>query len=243
MATPGLGPAATAPESESTNPLIGVFFSPGAAMDALARKPRFWLALAVVTLIGIVVMTVAYQRGVMEHGIRQKMETGGQMDRLPADQRERALEQGAKWGSYIAMGGSVVGPALALAMTSGVLLLLSKLALGGRGSFQQMMAVVSHAWLPLSVHGLLSIPIYLAKEPDTIDFENPLPVANLGFLFSSTDQAKLYRLGSSIDLFSFWVMVLLVIGISRLTGRSKGAAAAVVAAPWALVVAIRALTA
>ena len=57
-------------------------------------------------------------------------------------------------------------------------------------------------------------------------------------MFSPEEQRRAYNLGASLDLFSFWVMALLVIGLARVTGKSKAVAAAMVVAPWALCVAI-----
>ena len=233
MATPASGPV---PES---NPLIDTFFSPAAAMDALARRPRFVLPLLIVTVIGVATMTVAFQRGVVERGIRQKMESNPRFEQVPADRREAIIEQSARIGSYTAVGGAVVGPLIGLLLTSGVLLLVITVTGGGaKVKFGQMMAVVSHSWLPLSLASLIGIPILLAKDPEAVDFQNILPMANLSFLFSSTEQHKLYMAATSFDLFSFWVMGLMAIGIARLTGKGMGAALMVILIQWALYVAI-----
>ncbi|MBI3697257.1 MAG: YIP1 family protein, partial [Acidobacteria bacterium] len=89
----------------------------------------------------------------------------------------------------------------------------------------------------LAVSSLIGIPILLAKEPDAVDLRNVV-MANPSFLFDQAEQHKLYMVASSFDLFSFWVIALMAIGISRLTGKSRGAALLVVLIPWALYVAI-----
>lgn len=234
MASPT--PATPAEAASGTNPLLGVFFSPGAAMEELVRRPRFLTPLLAVTIVGAIVMTIGLQRGVMEPFIRHKMESNPRMEQLPPAQRERAIEMSVKVGSYMSVGGAVFGPTLGLLMTSGFFLFISNIVLGAKARFRHLMAIVSHAWLPHAVLGLISIPILLAKEPDTVDLQNIVALSNLSFLFDRTEQAKLYAIASGFDLFSFWVIGLLAIGLARLTGKSKAAVLPAIVAPWLIYV-------
>lgn len=227
-------PAASAEPDSRTNSILGVFFSPGPTMDDLARRPRFLPALLLVTIIGMGVMAIATQRGVIEQFMRHKMENNPRMEQIPAERREQAIETSVKVSSYMFLGGAVVGPTLGLLATSGFFLLLSNVFLGAKARFQQLLAIVSHAWLPHAVLGLLSIPILLAKEPDTIDMQNIVALSNLSFLFDSAQQPKWYAMASGFDLFSFWVIGLLAIGLSRLTGKSKASVLPVIVVPWLL---------
>jgi hypothetical protein len=205
-------------------------------MQDLIRRPRFLAALAIVTVVGAIVMGIAQQRGVLEQFMRRKMESNPRMEQIPAAQRERIIEQSARFSSYMFVGGAVLGPALGLLLTSAYFLFASNILLGAQARFMQLMAVVSHAWLPHAVLGLLGIPILLAKEPDTIDVQNLVPLSNLGFLFDSTEQPKLYAIASGFDLFSFWVIALLAVGLSRLTGKGRGPVLLAIVIPWLLYV-------
>ena len=236
MATPAQGGPAAAAESERLHPALDVFFSPAATMDALARRPRFLVALLISTIIGTITVSIAFQRGVIEQFLRQKIEASPRMEQLPADQRERGIEQSARFFSFFYIAVAVVGPTIGLLLTSGVLLLLTKLVGGVGATFRQMMGVVAHAWLPHSLSGLIAIPILLAKEAEAVDFQNMVPMANLSFLFTPSEQHKAYLFASSIDLFSFWVIWLLVLGLARLTSKGKGAVLPIVLIPWALFV-------
>jgi hypothetical protein len=237
MAMPASGPAQAA-EPKPLHPLIDVFFAPGAAMDALAERPRFLLALVLITAIGAAATAIAFERGVIEHGIRQKLENDPRFERLPAERRSAIVDRAASIASYAAAAASLLGPAILAMAASGLFLLLTKLTGCDSAGFRHMMAVVAHGWLPLALANLIGIPVLLAKDPESIDFQNVLPMANLGFLFSPTDQHKLYAVGSSIDLFSFWAIWLMALGIARLTKKGVGRALAMVAVPWALYVAV-----
>jgi hypothetical protein len=241
MATPVVGPAA-APDAGQLHPALNVFLAPGETMRSLARRPRFLVALLIASVIGTVITSLALQRGVIEQFMRHKMESNPRMEQLPADQRDRIIEQSLKFSSYGYVAVAVVGPTVGLLLVSGVFLLLTKVVGGKSASYRQMMAVVAHGWLPHSLANLVAIPILLAKDPESVDFQNMLPMANLSVLFSPTEQHKQYLLGSSIDLFSFWVIWLFAIGLSELTGKSKAAVLPVILVPWALFVCFKVVT-
>ncbi len=232
MATPA--PAASGEPESRTNSILGALFSPGSTMEDLCRRPRFLPAFLLVIIIGVGVMALAMQRGVIEQFMRHKMENNPRMEQIPAERREQAIEMSVKVSSYLFVGGAVVVPTLILLGTSGFFLLISNVVFGAKARFKQLLAIVSHAWVPHAIVGLLSIPILLAKEPDTIDMQNIVALSNLSFLFDSAEQPKLYAAASGFDLFSFWVIGLLAIGLSRLTGKSKVAVLPAIVAPWLL---------
>src|SRR5581483_1211642 len=82
MATPA--PSVPAQPASPAGSILGVFFSPGPAMEDLIRRPRFLPALLAVTVIGAAVMTIGMQRGVIEHFLRRKMENNPRMEQVPA---------------------------------------------------------------------------------------------------------------------------------------------------------------
>ncbi|MBI3698796.1 MAG: YIP1 family protein, partial [Acidobacteria bacterium] len=182
-----MAPAASPVPAPEPNPLIDVFFSPAAAMDSLARRPRFVLPLLIVTVIGVATMVVAFQRGAVDHFMRQQLEP--RLERLTPDQREQAMERMLRFAPYQMVGGTALSPTIGALVISGIFLLIANVMGGGGASFQQMLAVVSHSWLPLSVSSLIGIPILLAKEPDAVDLRNVV-MANPSFLFDQAEQHK-----------------------------------------------------
>ena len=242
MASPAGGTAPAASVETGGNPILEVFFSPSAAMDSLARRPRFLIPLLITTFVGTVVMSIGVQRGIAEHNIRQKMESNPRLEQIPADRREQIIDQSARISSYFYIAGAVIGTPAVLFAGSGIFLLLAKIMGAAKVQFRQMLAVVSHGWLPHALANVIAIPILFAKEPTDVDLQNIVPMSNLSLLFSPTEQHKAYLAASSIDLFSFWVIFLLVLGISRITGKSKASALPIVLIPWALFVCIKVVT-
>ncbi len=203
-------------------------------MEDLIRRPRFLPALLAVTVIGAAVMTIGMQRGVIEHFLRRKMENNPRMEQVPAAQRERIIEQATKVSSYMFVGGALIMPTVGLLVTSGYFLFIANILLAAKARYIQLMAIVSHAWLPNALAALIGIPILLAKDPDAVDLQNIVPLTNLGLLFDSTEHPKLYAVGAGVDLFSLWVIGLLAIGVSRLTGKPKTTVLPAIVIPWLL---------
>lgn len=73
--------------------------------------------------------------------------------------------------------------------------------------------MAAHSWLPNSLQHLIGIPILLAKQPEMVDFQNLVPIASLGVLVSAEESPGLYRVATSLDLFSFWALALLALAI------------------------------
>ena len=99
---------------------------------------------------------------------------------------------------------------------------------------KRMMAIVAYGFLPTLLQTALSMVVLFLKDPEDFNLQNPL-MFNVGAYLSSDSPAALRALGSSIDLFSLWIIVLLAIGISAAGRRiSFGKALGGIAIPWAI---------
>jgi len=104
---------------------------------------------------------------------------------------------------------------------------------------KRMMAIVAYAFLPMMIYTALSMVVLYLKDPDEFNLQNPL-MFNVGAYLSTDAPAALRSVGSSIDLFSLWVIMLLAIGVSAAAHKiSFGKALAGVALPWALYVCVK----
>jgi hypothetical protein len=172
-----------------------------------------------------------------EHSMRQAMETNSRMQQMDAQQRETIIQQQIKFapiGAYVVGPIAIVVVALAIA---GVLLLVTKM-MGAALTFKQMFGITTYAMLTGVVSSILTIIVIFIKNPEDFNLQNPLAF-NLGaFLDPPPASSKvLYSLATSIDLFSFWTIVLIAVGISVAARRfsfSKALMAVVV--PWVVLV-------
>jgi len=239
--TPDTSSDNAAPPLSEVGRITGVFLDPKKAFADIAARPR-WIVPMVLLIVAYLAFMYCFTTHVgWEHSLRQAMETNSRMQQMDAQQRENAIQMQIK---FAPMGAYVVGPiaivVIALA-TAGVLLLVCKM-MGAALGFKQMFGISAYAMLPGLISSILTIIVIFIKNPEDFNLQNPLAF-NLGaFLEPPPNSSKaLYSLATSIDLFSFWTILLLAVGVSVAAKKfpfSKALVAVVV--PWVLLVLIKA---
>jgi hypothetical protein len=113
--------------------------------------------------------------------------------------------------------------------------------LAGVGArFSQVFSILAHAGLV----GIVSTPLFLLvlflKPPGTMDPENPL-ATNLAAVLPEDSAKWLFTLCKSIDVFTFWTLILIAIGFAAVNPKKlKGAKPFTIAfSVWAVFVLIR----
>jgi hypothetical protein len=220
--------------------LTGVVWSPGAAFQDIAARPRWWPPLVVLVLVSLVFTFTFTQRVGWERFFRQQAETNSRMRDLPADRKEANLAMQMKIGPAAAYGGIVLGfPIMALA-TAGVFLLVFRTAFGADVSFRQAFAIVCYSWIPLLFGSIMALAVMLLKTPEDFDLNYPT-LTNIGaFLEPASTPKWLLSLGTSIDIFTIWVLVLLATGFGAVSRKiSWGSSFAGVVGTWAVYVLVK----
>jgi hypothetical protein len=242
---PGPPPLATPPEQLALNKmseparLAGVFFSPGKAFADIARRPRWWIPVILIALLGTVYLNIFTQRVGWESVIRPAIERLPNSQTMTVQQREQAIATAARLYKYLGYGGSAVGTLFYVFIVAVMLMFIFDTMMSASIGLKRMMAIVAYGFLPLIIQTLLSMVVLFLKDPDEFNLQNPL-MFNVGAYLSPDSPAALRALGSSIDLFSLWIIVLLAIGVHA-AGRkiSFGKALAGIGLPWALFVCLK----
>ena len=107
---------------------------------------------------------------------------------------------------------------------------------GGRNSFWQVLQTAVWAYLPLTLRDLIQT-IYILISGQLI--QNPglsgfAPLDTTNFTTASTSQIMLNSLLSRIDLYYFWNLALLIIGIAIMAQFTRRKALGVVLIVWAV---------
>jgi hypothetical protein len=217
-------------ENSAFGRLIGVFVAPGKTFASIAQRPT-WLAPVLAGLLcGIALTAVMMPRIDMRQIVKQSIEESGR-DMTP-EQMDVAVERGAKVGKFFASVGVVFQP-IALLIVALVFWVLLKLA-GGDLPFGTSFSVAAHGLLPNAVSALLSIPVIMSKS--TLGYEQvktgSFLASNLGAFAPEGTKRAVLSLLSSLDVFSIWSLILLVIGYRLAAKVSKGSAIAVVVGAW-----------
>jgi len=120
--------------------------------------------------------------------------------------------------------GNAVTYGVASALISGPVLTpgiagLMAVALRHQATFQQTMAVATHAGVILALRQLVAAPVGYLRETTS-------SATSLGALFSSLDEASpVARFLGALDVFVIWWAIVLGIGVSVLSHRRAGAVA------------------
>ena len=103
------------------------------------------------------------------------------------------------------------------------------------------MGIVSHAYLPNMINGAVAIGLMFLKDPEDFDLQNPT-MFNASIVLAADAARWMTVLLSSFDLFTFWTIFLIAVGIRAAAPKVKiGKAIAMVGMPWILWVAIKTL--
>src|SRR5262249_31098624 len=114
-------------------------------------------------------------------------------------------------------------------------------AMGSDARYAQLMSIWGHASLPFILSGIVSIPLFLAKDDASLtqaQAQRVLP-SHLGASLDDSAPAAMKALASSIDIFSVAVLILLVLGFRKLPGLSRGAATWTPIVLWILAIVVK----
>jgi len=218
--------------------LGGIFFSPGKAFADIARRPRWWVPLILIAILSTIYLNAFTQRVGWDSVIRPAIESNQATQSMTAQQREQLIityEGFYKYVGYL----SVVGTLFSVFIVAVILMFLFDTMMSAGVGLKRMMAIVAYGILPLVIQTALSMVVLFLKDPEEFNLRNPL-MFNIGAYMSADSPAALRALGSSIDLFSLWILVLLAIGVSA-AGRkvSFGKAFTGIFSLWALLVCLK----
>ena len=234
--------AAPAPAEPKPNPfarMIGVLFSPNETFASIARRPDWVVPLLTIVLIGYVTTFFIMPRldwdavvSMQEEQIKAKNPNMSQED---LDRVEKMTKAGGKVFAWIAP----VIFVLWYLLVAGVLLLAFRL-LGGQGTFRQAFSATLYAWMPLLLNGIILTIVAVARGGLIDPTQMPTLVkSNPAFLVNMKAQPVLFALLASIDIFTIWTVVLLIIGFAALSRVSKAKAAAIVISMWVVCILIK----
>jgi hypothetical protein len=215
--------------------VIDTFVAPSKTFHDILRSASWWLP----WLLGVVVtlgFSAAIQKqigwdktysNILQHSSETQQE---RLAQLPADQQAKQKAVAASFTKYIVWASPVLGLLFA-AIAAGVLLVTLNFGLGGHATFGQMFAVWMYATLPWLIQGILGIIVLFAGlDADAFNLKNPVGT-NLGYYLPADGPQWLVAFGTSIDVLSIWVHILLTIGCA-IVARTKLAATATAVVGW-----------
>ncbi len=238
--------SATVPSPEPAAPvssigrIFGVFFSPKATFESIAKRPT-WLAPLILLCLVQLALTAAFTQRVGWRGFMQKkLENNSRVQQMTPEQQENLLDRQAKIAPIFAYAVAIVGPFAGAVIVAAVYLAVFNLLCGANIKFTTSVGIVAYAWMPAVVAILLGILIVFLKDPSTVDLQH-LIASNAGAFVSDDSPKWLGVLLGSLDIFVIWTLLLLAAGY-RATNPKKisyGKALAWVVAVWLIFVLLK----
>jgi len=214
--------------------LTGVFFSPGQAFADIGKRPRWFVPVLLGMIVTTVFLYLFSQRVGWDTFFREQNAQSAQLQNLEPAARARAEAVQMQLATYITWISGLIAPLLVAICMAGVLTFLADVVMGAGIGFRKTLAVVTYGTLPNLLRTLLSIVVMYLKPPDEFDLRNPIMV-NAAVLLPPDASEWMKALGGSLDLFTFWCMILMSIGFAAAAKRmTAGKAFGMILFPWAL---------
>lgn len=237
MMTDGVEPAAPAapqePKPNSFSRIIGVFFAPGETFASIVRRPDFVVPLVLIFVVSIVTGILIAQKVDFKDMARQAIEANPRTASLPQDvqQKQVNLMGGVM---KVATYSSPLLSMLILVVIAAILFAAFKI-FGGEGDFLQALSITIYAWLPNIIRAIVSVAVVLSKKSLTLySLQNPV-ASNFGYFINDPRLHPVeFAFLSSIDLFTIWTLILLIIGFSTMSRFSRAKSAVIVLSLWAI---------
>jgi len=236
--------SAAAPDAQpSLSPvarIMGVFFSPKSTFQDIVRKPSWMLPILLTTILSILVSVAINQRINWREFMSQQIEKSPRAAQMSAEQKQQQIEGGAKFTPPFTYAIGVLGPIVITLIFTLVMWGAYSLLGGASTNFTTAFSITAHAFLTGLVSSPLFILILYLKPYGTADLDNPV-AANLAAFLPDESAKWLVALCKSVDLFTFWTLILLAIGFSAVNPKKlKGAKPFTIAfSVWAVFVLCR----
>jgi hypothetical protein len=110
--------------------------------------------------------------------------------------------------------------------------------LGGTTNYGEMFAVSMFAGLPHALNSIISIVTALVAEPQTYNLNLPSP-SNIAYFLSLDAPHWLISLGTSLDIFTIWSLVLAGFGAAIVAKVKPSRGVLLVVIVWVVIVLIK----
>lgn len=204
--------------------IVQVFTSPGKLFEALRERP-VWLGV----LVTLIVVGVVAGLLVPEEAWRSMI-----ADQMPPDADPEQIEGTVRFWSTLGPILGVILTPISIALVAGLLILAYNVVLGGEASFRQLFSATTHAYVILTVGGLVGLGL-LAASGEQVVLSPALLLPEMG-------DGYLARFLERINIFALWTIAVLGIAVSRIyPKRSAGGGIAYLLVLYLLLIAVTAI--
>lgn len=219
--------------------IVDTFVAPTKTFNDIRRNASWWLPFLLGILVSFAfVSSIDHKIGfdqVAQSNINRNAQAQQSMSNLPDAQRDQAIHRIAGFTKVVSYLYPVLGLIFAL-ISAGILMLTFNFGLGAKSSYKEYLAVWFYAGLPFLIKFLLAaIAIFAGVSAEHFDINNPVGT-NVGWYLTSDSPLWVRTLFSSADIFTVWVVFLLILGCSTIARVKRSSAAIVIIGWWVLII-------
>lgn len=231
MSTPPPMTAPVPPASQPLQPglseparLINTFIAPRKTFEDLKVNSRWWVPFVLSAVITLGFGVIAGQKidfvRFVEQQIERSPKAQKRLEQATPEQREQGIAIQAKitkisfyaYFVVIFIGGLIF---------AAILMAIFNFMLGAEVPFGRSLAVVFYSFFPWNLATiLLGVSLLVSADPNTIDFNNPMPT-NPAFFLDPTGNKLIYGLLQGVEIFRIWAVVLLGLGFAAASSNRK----------------------
>ena len=213
----GALPQAPEPQLSQMSRLVNAFVAPSATFTDIRRSASWWVPWLLMAILQVAFAFAIDQKfgwdTVLEQQIAKNPSAQARLDGFKPEQREQVLQSQAKITKYVAYA-APVRILIVWTMVAAIFMAVFKFGFGADIPFTRSLATWAYSTMPLSISFVLTIvAVYATSSSATFDLNNPV-ATNLGYFIDPKNSKLLYWLGSCVDVFDIWVIVLAGIGYS-----------------------------
>ncbi|MEA2601631.1 MAG: hypothetical protein QOF89_2623 [Acidobacteriota bacterium] len=221
--------------------LIGALVSPGRTFRSIAERPTWAVALVALLVVGTITGVLANKRidpNDMRQTVEKRMEK--QLGQRPTPDQVDSQMNIAKKVTAVFIWLAPVASVMFYLLLALLFWLAFRFVAGSELGYKTSFSVLLHAFMPWLVAGLLTLPVILSREHIGVqEAQQGLLASNLAAFAPESAGSALKSLLGSLDFFSLWTLVLLILGYRTAAKSSTGSAVAVILVVWLLYVGIK----
>ena len=219
--------------------VVDTFVAPTKTFTDIRRNASWWLPFLLLILVSVAFAASIDRKigfdQVAQANINRNASAQQRMSTLTDAQREQSIHTIAAFTRVVSYLYPVLGLIFAL-ICAGILMMTFNFGLGAKATYKEYLAVWFYAGLPFLIKFLLAaIAIFAGVSAEQFDINNPVGT-NVGWYLTSDTPLWLRTLFSSADIFTLWVVVLLILGCSIVAKVKRSSAAIVIIGWWVLII-------
>lgn len=227
--------------SSVTENIIGIIRQPRVAFTRLKGSSDWALMLGLISLLSMATAAVFLHRFDWQSYTLQALAKDPSIGHVTPEQLAQIIDRTRHTISSFTYISSVLSPVLSLLALAGIYLGAFRYTMKADISYLTSLEIVVHAWVPIMIKSLLAIIMLIFSHPAILGAERIVP-SNLGYFSHHDPSSAQFAMLSSIDVFSLWALLLMIIGFSAAIPKAAQWKVAVrVAALWILLILIRGL--